>query len=440
MMLILRKMKNTLFNNGQFRRYLLYALGEMVLVVIGILIALQINNWNAEKQKEASLQSYLGSISRNISHDLVEAGSIRSRREIAIGLAVRAVNIVWTRASFGVEEVAFLSHAFLEVSESLHFNANMSGYEALKSSGVLDRMQGRDIENLLYDYYDTVSRISQAEESHNEYLRLHRLQVVADWPRNLAEWEFIDPSSLTPDRMLELQPAFWELLTNPNLISLYGRTQEGASLLLDYDRLDRLGRAFIRTIENGSMEFDETTLEMLASIYDPEKGTGYPDIVTDGQVYWANYYMTPMDSHFRGITGSILDSAARNNARRLRSEQREDSLHVNYPGGADWAGLFFVVRGSSNQRPSQDFSMYDKLVLELKGDAGDEIIDVNLKDRDDPDDGTQTNIELQLTDQWKRYEIDLTAFETADLKKLNLLAFLFYKEPQSFSVRTIRFQ
>ena len=441
MILILRKIKQTLFNNGQFRRYLLYALGEMVLVIIGILIALLINNWNAEKQKEASLQSYLGSIARNISNDLAEVESIRSRRQTAIGLAGRAASIV-ARETFSVEDVALLSHAFGEASEPLHFNANMSGYEALKSSGVLDRMQGRDIESLLYDYYDTVSRISQEEESHNEYLQLHRFQVTSDWPRNLADWEFADPGALTPERMLELQPAFMELVTNPNLISLYLRTQSGASLLLDYDRLDRLGRAFIRTIGNDSMELDETTLEILENIYDPEEGAGYPDVLTDGQVYWANYYMIHADSLVRGTIGSSLDAIYRDYSVRLKyPEQREDHLHVHYPGGAtDWAVLFFSVRGSSNKRPSQDFSMYDKLVLELKGDAGGETIDVNLKDRDDPDDGTQTNIELQLTDQWKRYEINLADFKTADLKKLYVVAFLFDKEPQSFSVRTIRFQ
>lgn len=441
MILLLRKIKHTLFNNGQFRRYLLYALGEIVLVVIGILIALQINNWNAEKQKEASLQSYLGSIARNISNDLAEIESIRSRRETAIGLAGQADDILLHRASFGVEEVTFLSQIFLEASELLHFNANMSGYDALKSSGVLDRMQGRDIESLLYDYYDTVSRISQDEKNHNEFLRQHHLQVLADWPRNLVEWEFRDPSTVTPKRMLELQPSFRELLTNPNLNSLYSRTRTGASLLLDYDRLDRLGRAFIRTTENSSMEFDKTTLKILANIYDPEMGTGYPDILTEGQVYWANYNMTPADSLTRGLVGSTVDSGYSNYSLRIRPEHREDSLHIHYPGGADWAVLFFHVRSSSATRASQDFSMYDKLVLELKGDTGGETISVHMKDRDDPDDGTQNDIELKLTDQWKTYEIDLADFETADLKKLHVaLGFLFHKEPQSFSVRTIRFQ
>ncbi len=37
---------------NKFSKYLLYAIGEIVLVVIGILIALQINNWNAKQKIE----------------------------------------------------------------------------------------------------------------------------------------------------------------------------------------------------------------------------------------------------------------------------------------------------------------------------------------------------------------------------------------------------
>ena len=35
---------------NKFSKYVVYALGEITLVVIGILIALQINNWNQEQQ------------------------------------------------------------------------------------------------------------------------------------------------------------------------------------------------------------------------------------------------------------------------------------------------------------------------------------------------------------------------------------------------------
>jgi len=44
-----RKIRQQLLTENKVNRYLLYAIGEIVLVVIGILIALQINNWNEER-------------------------------------------------------------------------------------------------------------------------------------------------------------------------------------------------------------------------------------------------------------------------------------------------------------------------------------------------------------------------------------------------------
>ena len=45
-----RKFRLKQLTENKFSRYLLYAIGEIVLVVIGILIALQINNWNEEQK------------------------------------------------------------------------------------------------------------------------------------------------------------------------------------------------------------------------------------------------------------------------------------------------------------------------------------------------------------------------------------------------------
>ena len=43
-----KKIRQKLLSENQFSKYLIYAVGEIILVVIGILIALQINNWNEE--------------------------------------------------------------------------------------------------------------------------------------------------------------------------------------------------------------------------------------------------------------------------------------------------------------------------------------------------------------------------------------------------------
>lgn len=45
-----RKIRQKLLSENQFSKYLIYAIGEIILVVIGILIALQINNWNESRK------------------------------------------------------------------------------------------------------------------------------------------------------------------------------------------------------------------------------------------------------------------------------------------------------------------------------------------------------------------------------------------------------
>jgi hypothetical protein len=57
-------------------KYFKYAIGEIVLVVIGILIALQINNWNEQKNKEAKIVKILKEIQDDIEIDLIQANKM----------------------------------------------------------------------------------------------------------------------------------------------------------------------------------------------------------------------------------------------------------------------------------------------------------------------------------------------------------------------------
>jgi len=59
MLFLLRKIRKALLSKNRFTTYLLYAIGEIVLVVIGILIALQVNNWNEERKNNKEEQQIL---------------------------------------------------------------------------------------------------------------------------------------------------------------------------------------------------------------------------------------------------------------------------------------------------------------------------------------------------------------------------------------------
>lgn len=443
MLLLLRKMKQSYFNRQEFRKYALYAVGEIVLIIVGILVALQIDNWNTERTQEEALKNYLNSITRNIRHDLMEVRSIRAARETAAELSMKEQLLISENQSYTADEIAFASYALTEAQRMLFLNINDTGYEALKSSGNLEQLQGRDIEQLLFEYYATASRIAQAEQNHNAFVRQLALQVMTDWPDGLAQWELEDPFVLAADRFDELQPAFRMVLRNSGTNALYGLATAVGELLLDYKKLERLGTIFVRMNENDTMSFDAATEAEIDSIYDPNSGAGHADLIADGRIAIHSYDLGIVSSVDRRIIGRSEDpiATAQPYPFGLDSIRRADnSLLLSYDGGSEWAAIFLHVRGASTSRASLDFSAFDRLQLELKGDAGGEEVLVNIKDSTDPDDGSQTNIPLQLTDQWQTFEIDLARFENADLSHLHVvLGFLFFEEQQSFSVRNARY-
>lgn len=57
-----RKMRKALIPESRFGRYFFYALGEIVLVVIGILLALQINIWNQERKNRNEEKTILSNL------------------------------------------------------------------------------------------------------------------------------------------------------------------------------------------------------------------------------------------------------------------------------------------------------------------------------------------------------------------------------------------
>ncbi|MGJ8678993.1 DUF6090 family protein [Paraglaciecola sp.] len=445
MLIILRKIKRTFFSNQQFQNYLLYALGEIVLVVIGILIALQINSWNSNQEQQKALSSYLKIVAKNMRDDGVLLNNTRRRREDAFEQSGKAEWFAFDKTSFSVSEITQFNRAFSEIKRLHYFNADLSGYEALKSSGNLKQMQGKAIENLLYLYYETARRIGLKERNHNEYVRQLDLQLVTTWPKNLSLFEIAEPDLLTTERFKALQPEYQQLIADSSMKALFTQARSVQPLIQDYERLKYLGRAFIRMVEKGMMEYDDTTLSELDAIYDMGQGDVEPNLIVDGRVGLHAYVPNVGDSNYTHIKGASKDLPLNTGllpAIELTSAGRVDkALHVSYSGNITWAGFWIFSYDDSGILMPLDFSEFDTLQLELKGDVGGETLLIHIEDSEDERDGSATKVEIQLTNEWQTYEIKLSDFKTADLSKLtNVLGFVF-KQPQplSFSVKSAKY-
>ena len=79
-----RKIRQRLLTENKFSKYLLYAIGEIALVMIGILLALQVNNWNSNNQESKTLNGYLNNIVKNIKTDQENLNVIHDWRDSSI--------------------------------------------------------------------------------------------------------------------------------------------------------------------------------------------------------------------------------------------------------------------------------------------------------------------------------------------------------------------
>ena len=79
---VIRKDK---LSKNQFSSYLIYAVGEILLVVIGILIALKVNNMNEARILTDRMNDYLIKIQSNVSEDILESERLMNFR-IGIGI------------------------------------------------------------------------------------------------------------------------------------------------------------------------------------------------------------------------------------------------------------------------------------------------------------------------------------------------------------------
>ena len=65
-----RKIRQKLLSQNRVTRYLVYALGEIALVMIGILLALQVNNWNQSNKDNLLEKTFLNKLKSNLQDDV----------------------------------------------------------------------------------------------------------------------------------------------------------------------------------------------------------------------------------------------------------------------------------------------------------------------------------------------------------------------------------
>ena len=151
-----RKIRQKLLSESKFSRYLIYALGEIALVMIGILLALQVNNWN-ENRKELERQKKLYA---NLKIDF------QSRLD--------ELEDFYDAKNAAVENIASLS---VLISE------HESGFEASEATELLATLLNNFIFNEAFELLEGIFNTGQINDIRNEKLK----RKLIEWPQLVEE-------------------------------------------------------------------------------------------------------------------------------------------------------------------------------------------------------------------------------------------------------------
>ena len=150
MMRLFRLVRREYLSNHKSNNYLRYAFGELVLVVFGILIALQINNWNESRIEQRQITEYAHALIKDLERDLAMAEVI----EAEINLLLEKID---TLAVY-VKERPVDQMRNLDLFYLMHkpfyrpFSWNRTALDQIKSSGALRQMRNQQLAELISEY------------------------------------------------------------------------------------------------------------------------------------------------------------------------------------------------------------------------------------------------------------------------------------------------
>jgi hypothetical protein len=165
-----RRIRQRLISEGKLKNYTLYAIGEIFLVVVGILIALQINNWSEQNKTHQRQLNYLQQIHTELNHNLnsvtQEREKVRSylaalRKFVALGDSTLSVvsedeiSSTWRGVFSGTAKFQYEDGALLE----------------LISSGGLKDIKNDSIRNILAALEGMVQKVRNQEQDYNSYIK-----------------------------------------------------------------------------------------------------------------------------------------------------------------------------------------------------------------------------------------------------------------------------
>jgi len=162
-----RKIRQNLLSQGKTGKYLKYAIGEIVLVMIGILLALQVSNWNDNRKDRISERKILDNIHKDFKKNKVNFDSMKviNYRSLA---ALDSMVALFPLNMDSLKINAYFKYR--EQIENITYNAYSSTVESVINSNSLQLIQNEELQQYLVSWKEVLLDFQEEETGYYNML------------------------------------------------------------------------------------------------------------------------------------------------------------------------------------------------------------------------------------------------------------------------------
>ncbi|MDJ0644547.1 MAG: DUF6090 family protein [Flavobacteriaceae bacterium] len=161
MLKFFRRIRRTLLSENKFSKYLVYAIGEIVLVVIGILIALQINNWNENRKEAESERKLFANLKIDFENRLNELEAFYISKKVAVQ-NIHKLNTVIAEGKSDINESEIVE-ILASLVNNFTFNEDFKLLEGVFNTGLINDIKNEELKRHLIEWPQLVEEMLEEQ-------------------------------------------------------------------------------------------------------------------------------------------------------------------------------------------------------------------------------------------------------------------------------------
>jgi hypothetical protein len=147
-----RKIRQKMLTENKFSKYLIYAIGEIILVVIGILIALQINEYKANRNIQSEEIEFLNFVKQDLHKDLENLKNVSGFKKMQFDNCKKIIEY-YKHSVESIKDTLDFVDKIISTFYLINENPSNTAFETAKLSGGIQKYKNKTLMNLLSTYY-----------------------------------------------------------------------------------------------------------------------------------------------------------------------------------------------------------------------------------------------------------------------------------------------